>query len=435
MFRRRRLVFAVVFGLVAAVAVGGYFARESLEDLIASTLIYESRAEWEFVKLRDQFAKGQLEESVARERGMTIGRENRGSRVGVAAYVFVANTWPETSDAEAALIDLRRAMQRASIDDLASCFDQAHLGNGEQWRPLVGVLLTRVEQEPAHPRAAKLLTAAAGILKPMDRVDAASDELIRIADLVEERYGTSPDLVNFCEHVSNGGEPAGWTRPFEPHVRHVLEVNESRFVRSSALFALATIVRSNGIERQDEAKQLYKEFLDTFDGETSYPGQAVEQRLRQKSELALRIIETHGLGMQAPETRGIDLKGKEISLNDYRGRVVLVSFWATWCAPCIQAIPHERELLERFGNTDFAILGMNADDDIEKAIAAVEKHGITWRSLRVKESGFVNNWTIRGYPTFCLLDRDGVIVGFWTGLPPDVELIATIRGLIKVPRN
>ncbi len=148
-----------------------------------------------------------------------------------------------------------------------------------------------------------------------------------------------------------------------------------------------------------------------FDGKMSYPGQPVERKYRQDAEWALRVMGAHGLGMSAPETKGFGLDGEEISLNEYRGRVVLVSFLATWCAPCLQAIPHERELLHRFDSSEFAIVGMNADDNIEDAIDAVAKHGITWRSLHVTDRRFVNNWTVAGYPTFCLLDREGRIVG------------------------
>jgi thiol-disulfide isomerase/thioredoxin len=218
---------------------------------------------------------------------------------------------------------------------------------------------------------------------------------------------------------------------FEPHVRHILDLNQERFVRCAAHFALATIVRVGGIERQEEAKKVYEEFLVEFDGETDYAGRGVEQDYRQWAKRELKVIADHGLGRQAPKTEGFDLDGDAISLSDYRGRVVLLSFWATWCGPCMRAIPHERELVEQFDSTEFAILGMNADDDIDDANAAVKKHEMTWRSLHLNDRRCVNNWTIAGYPTFYLLDREGVIVWSWMGLPPDSELENTIRNLIS----
>lgn len=145
----------------------------------------------------------------------------------------------------------------------------------------------------------------------------------------------------------------------------------------------------------------------------------------------LNVIADHGLGGQAPTTVGFDLNGDAIALSDYRGRIVLLSLWATWCGPCLSAIPHERELVERFDPSDFAVLGMNADDDLDAARAAVKKHEMTWRSLHLNDRRFVNQWTVGGYPTFHLIDREGVIVRMWLGLPPASELESVIRSIIS----
>ena len=79
---------------------------------------------------------------------------------------------------------------------------------------------------------------------------------------------------------------------------------------------------------------------------------------------------------------GVDLDGRPFSLGDYRGKVVLVSFWATWCYSCMKAIPHERALLERFGPERFAIVGVNVDEDPGVAKKAVAEYGVPWRSFR-----------------------------------------------------
>ncbi len=399
--------------------------------MLATTFIYDTRAEWELVKLREQLGKGGLDDSKARDQLMTLAREAPGSQASVLALLFMADRWPETAEAEVAIAELRQAFKTASIDDLASCFDQDLLRGGKNRRSIASVLKLRVEQEPDHPRAAKLLAAAAGILMPPNDSLKPSKELLQIAELVQKRYATSPELVNFCEIVSCHGRPLIWTQSFEPHVRHILNVNPDRFVQCAAHFALASIVRSGGIERQEEARNLYREFLARFDATASYNWVSAERLWRQRSESILEVIETHGLGMLAPETDGVGLDGESISLNDYRGQVVLVSFWATWCGPCMTAIPHERGLLMRFGTAEFAILGMNADRDVAKARAAVKDHDITWRSLWTREDRFVNNWTVSEYPTFYLLDRNHFIKRQWTGLPSGEELEDAVRGLIN----
>ncbi|QEG40085.1 Thiol-disulfide oxidoreductase ResA [Roseimaritima ulvae] len=275
------------------------------------------------------------------------------------------------------------------------------------------------------------MATAAVILKPSDKDVEPSEEMLQVAETIKERYATSPDLANFCEAVSDFGNPKRWTQRFEPHVRHILDVNQDRFVLCSAHFALAAIVRSGGIERQEEAKNVYEEFLAEFSGEVQYPGQSVEQHNRQSAKRVLDVIKLHGLGKKAAETKGIDLEGNAVSLSDYRGRVVLLSFWATWCGPCLGAIPHERDLVERFDSADFAILGMNADDETDEAVAAVEKYEVTWRSLHLNDRRTVNPWKVSGYPTFILVDREGIIVQSWMGLPPGTELETTIRNVIS----
>lgn len=117
----RRLIY-VGLVIAAVMAIGGYFARESLETLIVTTFIYDSRGEWELVKLREQVAKQEMDDSAALRKCMSIARENPGSRVQVAAYAYLANEWPDTAEAKAALVELRQAIQTTSIDDLdASC--------------------------------------------------------------------------------------------------------------------------------------------------------------------------------------------------------------------------------------------------------------------------------------------------------------------------
>ena len=123
---------------------------------------------------------------------------------------------------------------------------------------------------------------------------------------------------------------------------------------------------------------------------------------RARANLALEVIRSHGLGKQAPETVGLDLNGKQMALTDYQGKVVLVSFWATWCYPCMKMIPYEKELLGRFDEDKFAIVGVNGDADQEVAREAVKKHEIPWRSFRHsndEQSQVIGRWSVPGFPT------------------------------------
>ena len=437
--RRRRALF-IVLAISVALGFGGYLARDAIRDAFVFTFLYPgSRADWDLMQLRREVASGQAQESdqSVRQKFFEIARDNPGSGAEVAAYLFVAKQWPETADADVAYEKLLRAAKNADIGDWARSLEDIRPGGrseSERWRPLAALLIERVRRQPDHPKAARLLCEAAVLIHPDTDVESAPGELHQIAEMIHENYAMSPDLANFCEVTGNLGTPVSWSQPFEPQVRHILEVNQDRFVQCSAHFALASIVRSGGIERQAEARQLYEDFLERFDGETDYRAQSIEQANRQTARRVLEALRLHGLGAPALATTGIDLEGRPIALPDFRGKVVLISFWATWCAPCMRAIPHENELVKHFGSDAFAIVGVNGDKNPADALEAVAEHGISWRSFQNERAGkasIAEDWHVAGWPTYYLLDADGVIARSWGGWPPHGELQAAIGELIE----
>src|SRR5438477_7883977 len=73
------------------------------------------------------------------------------------------------------------------------------------------------------------------------------------------------------------------------------------------------------------------------------------------------------VGKPAPSLEGADVDGKFLGLSDFRGKVVAVDFWATWCGPCRRMIPHEKELVKRMQGRPFVLLGVS-DDRSEDAL-------------------------------------------------------------------
>jgi peroxiredoxin len=121
------------------------------------------------------------------------------------------------------------------------------------------------------------------------------------------------------------------------------------------------------------------------------------------------------LGKQAPDTAGTDLAGKAVKLSDYKGKVVLVSFWYDACLACRNDYPCERELAARLKGQPFAILGVNSDLNQKDAQAAVVREKMTWQSIRdpFNKDGTVGPvalaWGVTGYPTVFLVDTEGVV--------------------------
>jgi RNA polymerase sigma factor (sigma-70 family) len=117
-------------------------------------------------------------------------------------------------------------------------------------------------------------------------------------------------------------------------------------------------------------------------------------------------------GKPAPSIEGVDLEGKPLSLSDHRGKVVVLSFWGSWCGPCMREVPTERELVERYKDKPFVLLGVNCGEDKQAALEAVANEKITWRSWHDGDSGegpIVKRYHVRKYPTFFIIDGDGRI--------------------------
>ena len=117
-------------------------------------------------------------------------------------------------------------------------------------------------------------------------------------------------------------------------------------------------------------------------------------------------------GNPAPEIDGVDFSGKPLKLSDYRGKVVVLVFWGSWCGPCMREVPHERALAERLKDKPFAVLGVNCDDDKAAAATAIKSERITWPNWHDGAPGegvIAKRYHIRSYPTLFVIDGQGII--------------------------
>jgi cytochrome c biogenesis protein CcmG/thiol:disulfide interchange protein DsbE len=97
------------------------------------------------------------------------------------------------------------------------------------------------------------------------------------------------------------------------------------------------------------------------------------------------------------------------SIADYKGKVVLVNVWASWCPPCVDELPliqQAHTMLSKRGGT---VLGIDVKENSKAALAAVERFGLTYPNLRDRDGSFVREWGQTGYPENFVLDRDGKV--------------------------
>ena len=126
-----------------------------------------------------------------------------------------------------------------------------------------------------------------------------------------------------------------------------------------------------------------------------------------------------------PDVAGTRLDGLEEHLSDYRGRIVLLDFWATWCGPCVAALPKLRELVARLPADRFALVGISVDEELETVTRFIEGEPMPWTNWHAGEgSDFGRLLRIRSLPTYVLADENGKILTRTGGLiPPFISLI------------
>ncbi len=109
----------------------------------------------------------------------------------------------------------------------------------------------------------------------------------------------------------------------------------------------------------------------------------------------------------APDFTLRSMSGSNLRLKEQRGRVVLINFWATWCGPCRQEIPHLNKLYDKYRAAGFVLLGVNVDDDARNASDVAQKLGIKFPVLLDTDKKVSNLYDLSTMPSTVLVDREG----------------------------
>lgn len=129
-----------------------------------------------------------------------------------------------------------------------------------------------------------------------------------------------------------------------------------------------------------------------------------------------------------------DMQGKSHSLTDYRGKVVMVNFWATYCGPCIKEMPSMQRLKDKLKDKPFAILAVDMAEDKSAVEAFLKKHNIRidFPILLNPEGDVIEQWMITAVPTTFIIDTHGKIhYALFGGIEWDKpDVIKTISGLM-----
>jgi len=133
----------------------------------------------------------------------------------------------------------------------------------------------------------------------------------------------------------------------------------------------------------------------------------------QLMEGLLRFTELPGSEI---EFQCVLLDGKKLDIKDFRGKVVLVNFWATWCGPCVMSIPTMMTLFDKYHGKDFELIAYSCDEDLDDLKEFFENQSLPWHvasavmSTEAKLTDYSTYYGIPSYPTFVLIDKSGKVL-------------------------
>jgi peroxiredoxin len=138
-------------------------------------------------------------------------------------------------------------------------------------------------------------------------------------------------------------------------------------------------------------------------------------------------------GQQAPDFALKSATGENLRLSEYRGDVVMINFWATWCGPCRQEMPLLNELYNRYQRVGFNLLGVNIDDDSSRAMKMATELGVSFPVLFDSRKEVSKLYEVNAMPVTVLVDREGNVRHVHHGYKPGYEekYLDEIRSLLR----
>ncbi|MFB6456448.1 peroxiredoxin family protein [Chitinophaga sp. Hz27] len=141
----------------------------------------------------------------------------------------------------------------------------------------------------------------------------------------------------------------------------------------------------------------------------------LEEAKRKKADIlvAEEIARKTGIGATAMNFKQNNVSGKEVQLSDYRGKYVLLDFWASWCGPCRAENPNVLDNYEKYHGKGLEILGVSLDNSKDAWVKAIKDDGLTWEhvsDLKGWKNEIAKEYNIRAVPSNFLIDKSGKII-------------------------
>lgn len=303
------------------------------------------------------------------------------------------------------------------------------------WMDFLGVAAHGSTNRMSELVAAELEALNDPELSPSQRASIRNNQIERSSDLVErERLVrefkdevSSPNAF-FCHHMLTVARNSEFPRSLEI-VEEILQLTEPPTPKVAAEI----------IELQEEQARLIRQAVKDDDWLESY--RSVNRRLKALNStwhLESKYHRAEALEFKATLDRiGKPLRltftaldGSALALDDHRGKVVLLDFWATWCPPCVGKIPEVNEVLKKHRDAGFEVIGISYDTERDVLERFLNQHDLPWKhhfQPEGKDAPQVREVGSPGPPAYWLLDRNGVLVDVNAGHKLETKVLKLLN--------
>ncbi len=362
--------------------------------------------------------------------------------VSLALGLFVVYAGDSKPDRAEKLTALKKKFD-TELAELKARFDKAtdpgdKRGIQVEMRELVALTaekaLALVKEDPKDDTG---FATAAFIVKSAGEFNAGGiKDVDAVIDLLAEHHATNPKLKDLLVPLMRMGEGG------DKLLVAVSEKATDKEVKGMALFILG-YKAARTAEDEDDDKELTagiakatglleKAAKEAPDAKLGKSNKTIAEMV--KKEIAdLKAIVIIAIGKPAPEVESVTLEGKKVKLSDYKGKVVLLDIWATWCGPCRAMIPHERDLVKSMKDKPFVLISASADDKKDTLTAFLEKEPMPWVHWwdNGTESPILKTYRVRAFPSLFLIDHNGVVREKWVGNPGNEKIDKAVEDLVK----